>query len=259
MNQPLSLKQQGPVATLEIQRPPLNILDLATIEQLGVKLSEVSCDTEVRVVVLRGSGTRAFSAGVAVEDHTADRVPQMLRSFHGALRNLLNLPAVSVAVVQGHCLGGGLELAAACDFVLAEPAATFGQPEIKLGCYPPFAAALYPTLMGTGATIELLLTGNTISTDRAAELGLVTHVSVADELDAELASLVDNLTRHSRSVSRITLEAVRAARNQELDSALETSERLYLEKLLQTEDMNEGIEAFLAKRSPRWNHRLPDS
>lgn len=259
MSPSLNLERRGPVATIRIQRPPLNILDLKTLERLGVLLEEVANDSGIQVLVLRGSGTRAFSAGVAVEDHTADKVPQMLRIFHGALRELLHLPAASVAVVQGHCLGGGLELAAACDFVVAEPAATFGQPEIKLGCYPPFAAALYPTLMGTAATVELLLTGETISTDRAADLGLVTHRAGAADIDATLETLVESLTRYSRSVTRITLEAVRGARSKDFERALEISERLYLEKLLQTEDMNEGIDAFLAKRSPLWNHRLPES
>ena len=242
------------VATVTLHRPPLNILDLATIEQLGQVLDRSSHDAEVRLVVIRG-GDRAFSAGVAVEDHSSEKVEEMLRLFHGALRILLDMPAVTIAVVDGHCLGGGMELAAACDIIVATTRSTFGQPEIKLGCYPPFAAALYPGLLGTGTTVEMLLSGKTLSCDQAKEIGFVTHSATVDELDSLTAELITELTPHSRAVARIALRAIRQTRCKEFDQALEASEQLYLEELVKTEDMKEGVDAFLEKRRPEWKHR----
>src|SRR3954463_6051908 len=130
MTDTIRLQYEHRVATLTIDRPPLNILDIPTIEQLGRTIEELAADPELLVVVLRGAGERAFSAGVSVQDHTPDKVREMLEGLHGAIRGLRDLPAVAVAAVQGHCLGGGMELALGCDLVLATDDARFGQPEI---------------------------------------------------------------------------------------------------------------------------------
>ena len=136
----IALEHQGRKATLLIQRPPLNILDLSTLRSLRSCLGELMVDPDLQLLILRGAGDRAFSAGVAVEDHTEDKVPDMLQEFHGAIAILRDMPAVTLAVVHGHCLGGGMELAAGCDLVVASRESRFGQPEIKLGCFPPLAA-----------------------------------------------------------------------------------------------------------------------
>ncbi|HBL27500.1 MAG TPA: enoyl-CoA hydratase/isomerase family protein, partial [Acidobacteria bacterium] len=132
--QTVRVERSGRVARLTIDRPPLNVLDIPTLEQLaGAVASLDRADDDLQVVVLRGAGDRAFSAGVSVQDHTPDKVGPMLETFHRAIRRLRDLPAVTVAAVQGHCLGGGMELAMACDLVVAADNARFGQPEIKLG------------------------------------------------------------------------------------------------------------------------------
>lgn len=245
--------RDGRIATVTLNRPPLNILDIPTIARLGEVVSELAEDGDLQVVVIRGAGERAFSAGVAVQDHTPDKVGPMLESLHGAIRKLRDLPAVTVAAVRGHCLGGGMELALACDLVVATEDARFGQPEIELGCYPPVAAALYPSLIGPGRTLDLLLTGRTLSCEEAERMGLVAR-RVSD-LDEGVAKLTSEITGRSAAVVRLTKKAVQAGRDRGFSEALTESERLYLEELCPTADMEEGIAAFLEKRRPVWKHR----
>ena len=249
----IRLDRDGRTATITLDRPPLNILDIPTISRLREVVSELDRDEDLQLVVVRGAGDRAFSAGVAVQDHTPDLVGPMLESLHGAIRKLRDLSSVTVAAVQGHCLGGGMELALACDLVIATENARFGQPEIELGCYPPVAAALYPSLIGTGRTLDLLLTGRTLTCEEAEQVGLVAR-RVGD-LDEGLAKLTADILAKSAAVVRLTKKAVRAGRDSGVNEALAESERLYLEELCPTADMAEGIAAFLEKRRPVWKHR----
>jgi len=246
----LLLDRDGRAATITIDRPPLNILDIPTIQRLGEAISELE---DAQLVVIRGAGDRAFSAGVAVQDHTPELVGPMLESLHGAIRKLRDLSAVTVAAVRGHCLGGGMELALACDLVIATEDARFGQPEIELGCYPPVAAALYPSLIGTGRTLDLLLTGRTLTCEEAERMGLIARR--VENLDEGLAKLSSEILAKSAAVVRLTKKAVRAGRDHGFSEALDESERLYLDELCPTADMAEGIAAFLEKRRPVWKHR----
>ncbi len=243
------------VATITLDGPPLHVLDLAAIAALDAALGELEADAETQLVVLRSSGGKAFCAGVAVEDHTPEKLPAMLLGFHGAITRLRNLPAASIAVVDGHCLGGGMELALACDFVLATERSRFGQPEVQLGCYPPVAAALYPSRLGHARTLEMLLTGRTYTSEEAERLGLVTWRIDGERLAERLAELVATFTRGSRPVARLIKRAVLAGGDRPFPLALAEAERLYLEELVATADMQEGLAAFLAKRAPVWQHR----
>ena len=249
----LVLERDGRTATVTINRPPLNILDIPTIARLGEIVSELDRDDDLQLLVVRGAGSRAFSAGVAVQDHTPELVGPMLRSLHGAIRKLRDLSAVTVAAVQGHCLGGGMELALACDLVIATEDARFGQPEIELGCYPPVAAALYPSLIGPGRTLDLLLTGRTLTCEEAERMGLIARR--VGNLDEGLAKLSAEILSKSAAVVRLTKKAVRAGRDRGFSEALDESERLYLDELCPTADMAEGVAAFLEKRRPVWKHR----
>ena len=253
MSDELRLERRDRVATLAIDRPPLNILDLPTLERLGNLVRELSQE-DLQLLVLRSATPRAFSAGVAVEDHTPDKIERMLSSFHGLLEGLRRLPFLTLAAVQGHCLGGGLELAAACDFIAAAGDAHLGQPEVQLGCYPPYAAALYPSRIGYARTLELLITGRILDADEAREIGLVTWLLPADSFDAAIEDLTGKLTAHSAAVCRLIKRAVRASIESSWPQALAESERIYLEELTRTDDMREGLEAFLAKRKPSWRH-----
>lgn len=255
MTDTLRLERDGRLAALVLDRPPLNILDLATLRRLGALLDELTGDDELQLLVLRSASPRAFSAGVAIEDHVAERIPDMLGLFHGALERLRSLPALTLAAVQGHCLGGGLELAAACDLVLADDDAHFGQSEVKLGCFPPYAAALYPRRIGRGATLDLLVTGRQIDGREAAQIGLVQRVVPADRFEAGLAQLTHELMAASRPVAQLIKRAVRAGDEGPHRQAVAECERLYLDELTNVEDMEEGLAAFREKRSPKWQHR----
>ena len=252
---PVLLSRQGRTATVSIDRQPLNILDLASIARLNEVLDEAAGDEGLALLFVRGAGDRAFSAGVSVQDHTPDRMAEMLGGLHAAVRRLRDMRAVTVAAVCGHCLGGGMELALACDLVLASDDARFGQPEIHLGCFPPVAAALYPGRLGTPRALELLLTGRVLACDEAERLGLVTWRVPAGGLDLGIAQVESDLAAKSAPVLRLAKKAVRAGEERGFPAALEETERLYLEELARIEDMQEGLTAFLEKRTAVWKHR----
>jgi cyclohexa-1,5-dienecarbonyl-CoA hydratase len=249
------LERRDRIATLTIDRPPLNILDLETIARLNEALATLAEDPDLQLLQIQGAGPRAFSAGVAVQDHTPDRVGQMLEGLHGAVRRLRDLDAVTLAVVRGHCLGGGMELALSCDLLLAADDAHFGQPEVKLGCYPPVAAALYPKLLGAARTLELLLTGRTLDCEEAERLGIVTWRVPSEALEEKLPEIVQSLTQGSAAVTRLLKRSVHAGRDLPFREALAETERIYLEDLCPLEDMAEGVAAFLEKRPAVWRHR----
>ncbi|HEV2473283.1 MAG TPA: enoyl-CoA hydratase/isomerase family protein, partial [Chthonomonadales bacterium] len=169
------------VARLTLNRPPLNILTLAMIRQLAEGLDTIAQRTRLKAMVLAATG-KAFCAGVDVADHTPERTEPMIREFCALFTRLRTLPVPAIAVVQGAALGGGTELAVACDMVLAATSARFGQPEIKLGVFPPIAAALFPQLIGYQQAARLLFSGETIAAREAAQFGLVTYVAADDEL-----------------------------------------------------------------------------
>jgi cyclohexa-1,5-dienecarbonyl-CoA hydratase len=249
------IERQNRLATIVLNRPPLNILDLPLITELEELLTDLATTDELQVLVLRGAGDKAFSAGVAVEDHTADKVEEMLSCFHGAIRQLLDLPAITIAAVRGHCLGGGMELAAGCDLVLASDGSRFGQPEIALGCFPPLAAALYPRRIGRQRTTDLLLSGRTITAREAVDVGFIARCLPEAELDQAVDEMTRHLLSHSSAVARLTKRAIRAGCERPFAEALAECEKIYLEELTETEDMHEGLAAFVDKRAPAWKHR----
>ena len=249
------LEFDGPVATVTLDRPPLNILDMETIAGLAMAADRLAQAEGVQIVLLQGAGERAFSAGVAIEIHTPELIPTMIHGFHDALRRWWRLPMLTVAAVRGHCLGGGMELAAVCDMVVADGAARFGQPEIFVGCFPPVAAALYPSLLGPGRSLDLIVTGRQLNAREAERLGFVTRLAEAGALDDAVAQLVLEVTRHSAVAQRLGKKAVRASLGNAFDDALEKAERIYLEEMAKTADVAEGAQAFLEKRQPVWRHR----
>ncbi|MEE8137298.1 MAG: enoyl-CoA hydratase-related protein [Thermoanaerobaculia bacterium] len=255
MSASVLLEGGGSVATLTLNRPPLNILDLEMIAALGNRLAGLADDDSLQLLILRGAGEKAFSVGVAVQEHTPDKVDRMLDAFHSAILTLRRLPAVTLAVIRGHCLGGGMELAAGCDLRLAAETSRFGQPEIDLGCFPPLAAALYPRWLGGGRALDLLATGRILSAQEAERIGFVTRRVPDARVDEEVQEITDQLTSKSRAVTRILKRAILAGREGPFEAALAESERLYRQDLVATEDMREGLTAFLEKRPPRWKHR----
>ncbi len=248
------IERQDRVATLLLDRPPLNVLDLAALADLDRALALLEAEDDLQLLIVRGAGERAFSAGVAVQDHTPDRLGEMLGRFHAALWRLLRFPAPTLAAIRGHCLGGGMELAACCDLRVAEEGSRFGQPEIDLGCFPPFAAALYPKLLGRAAAADLLLTGQVVEAAEAMRLGFLNELVPAGRLDAAISELGNRILGKSAAVIRLAVRALRAGLERPLAEAVAEGERLYQTDLAATADMAEGLSAFLERRAPTWRH-----
>lgn len=238
------------VATIALDRPPLNVMNIAMMRQIHEAI--VSLTDRCDILVFRGSGEKGFSAGAEIADHTPDRVGDMLDAFHAIFRELWRSPLITVAAVHGHCLGGGCELATFCDFVLASESATFSQPEIKLGCFPPVAMITFPRLVGMRAALDLILTGRSISANEAYRLGLVTRIVPDGELDAALAALIGDLRSLSSHVLAMARRNLRTSHRFDFEGSLESMEDLYLHGLMKTHDAAEGIRAFMEKRQPVW-------
>jgi cyclohexa-1,5-dienecarbonyl-CoA hydratase len=176
----------------------------------------------------------------------------MLACFHAVFRKLWRSDWITLAAVHGHCLGGAMELATFCDFVVAADTARFGQPEIKLGCFPPVAAIVLPALLGPRRALDLILTGRTLAAAEAHALGLVTRVVSAAELETATNDLIKTLTSYSPLVLPLARRAVLRGAGVDFEGRLEEMEKFYLEQLMKTEDASEGIRAFIERRQPAW-------
>src|SRR6266481_5849162 len=193
------------VARITFARPPLNVFNIAMMRELGEALNECLPQRDLAAIVFDATpDTRAFSAGVAVEEHVPETVFQMLDSFHSVFRLLAQISKPVIAVVDGPALGGGCELVAACDIVIASEQARFGQPEIKLGVFPPVAAILLPRIIGEKRARELILTGDMIDAEEALRLGLVSHVTTSAELEQKTQSVLGKLRELSASSLGLT-------------------------------------------------------
>lgn len=254
-NNLVSVRRDGEVASVLLSRPPLNILNLAMMEELASAFERLAADGNVGVVVLESALKDVFSAGADVREHLPAGADQLIRTLEKLILTILTFPRPTVAVVRGKCLGGGMELALACDFVLAGSGATFGQPEVSVGVFPPVAVALYPRLSGLRTAYEVILTGRTLTAAEAASAGLVTSVRPEDQLDSAQAELLRALTSKSRIVLQYAKRAVVNGLSLPLDQALRASSELYLKELMGTEDALEGLNAFLEKRKPAWKHK----
>ena len=248
----IRLERLGGLVRLVLDRPPLNVLDIPMLRELDEVLESLREDASVNVLLVTGSG-RAFCAGVDIADHTADRVDEMIETFHRVIERLMDLPFPVVAAVNGAALGGGCELALACDVVLARAGAKLGQPEIRLGVFPPAAAVLLSRLVGRQAAADLILSGRVIKAEEAVTVGLASRVFPADEFDSSVNEYVAAMAALSGPVLRITKRAMREGEAGSPGDAMRRVERLYLDELMQLDDAHEGLAAFTEKRVPAWS------
>jgi len=244
------------VARLVLNKPPLNVLNIAMMREINTALESLNEDATVKVLVFEAAeGSKAFSAGVDVSEHTAEMVEEMIGVFHRIFRLLNALEVPTVAVVGGAALGGGCELVLFCDMVIASEKASFGQPEIQVGVFAPVAAVAWPGIIGSKKAMELLLTGDRIRADEAARLGLVNKVVPPDELAAAADELLGKLTGLSGAILRMTKRAVRDGDVGSFTAGLHAVEELYLGPMMATEDAHEGLAAFMEKRAPVWKDK----
>jgi cyclohexa-1,5-dienecarbonyl-CoA hydratase len=231
-----------------------NLLDLATMRDLARVFADARAAAELKAICLEGAGPD-FSFGASVHEHQADQVPSMLEALRGLVLDLLDCHVVTLAAVRGRCLGGGLELVAICHRVFATTDATFGQPEIALGVFPPLASIVLPERVGRARAEELCLSGRTIPATEARDIGLVDELVNGDAAERALGWATAQLLPHSGSSLRFVVRAVRASLANRIRVELPELETLYVAELMATADANEGIRAFLEKRRPIWKDR----
>ena len=247
----LVVESRSPVVRIALSNPPLNVIDVAMMEELARSLTEIEGRKDISVIVLRGDG-KAFSAGVDVAAHASDRIEEMLAKFHAVIRVLVATKKVTIAAVHGHCLGGGAELAMVCDMAFTTESAQWGFPEIKLGCYPPVACTALAALVGQKRAAELILTGRMVDGREAAQMGLANRATSESALDAAVEECVERLSELSPAALAVAKKASYAWDSIHFDKGLARAEKIYFDDLMKTEDASEGIRAFMEKRQPKW-------
>jgi len=247
-------RHEGQHVRLVIDRPKGNVITGEVIAALRASLADLPKAGVVKLVTLEGAGDH-FSFGASVEEHLPEAVGRMLPEFHALVRDLLAVAAPTAAVVRGRCLGGGFELALACDFVFASQDATLGVPEIALGVFPPAATALLPVKVGAPRAAEALLVGEAWSAARWQEVGLVTAIAPAAELEQAVDRWLESrLLPKSAAALRHGALAARDAVRAVVEPRLAELEARYLKDLMGTADAVEGIKAFIDKRAPQWRN-----
>ena len=248
------VEEKDMIGKITFNNLPLNILNIEMMKEINSAI-ESFLDKNLKVLILNANG-KAFSAGVDVSDHTKDKVKDMIHVFHEIFKNLYKINAPTIALVNGAALGGGCEVATFCDIVIASEKSKFGQPEIKVGVFPPIAAAIFPKLMPSKKALELILTGDVIKANEAKELGLVNHVLPVDNFDEEAEELVnEKLASNSAIVLQLTKRAFIEGDTRNYSDSIKKIEDIYLNELMKTNDANEGLAAFLEKRPPFWKNK----
>lgn len=255
MTQPVKIwfEGQGRLLRLRLSRPKANLIDAAMIAALDSALSEHTKGREISAVLLDAEGPH-FSFGASVEEHLPKRCAVMLEGLHRLLLRMIECPVPLLTAIHGQCLGGGLEVALAGHLIFVAPDAVLGQPEMKLGVFAPAASCLLPELIGPVRSLDLLVSGRSITGNEAAAMGIA-HEVVADPERAALAYFEENLKSKSASSLRYAVKAARVDYIARVRNKIRVLERLYLDELMVTRDAVAGLEAFIAKRAPQWQHR----
>lgn len=258
MYETITLEKRGAVAVLTINRPDkLNALNHKVHTEGVAALDELRKDDSVRVLVITGSGEKSFVAGADISEFEGQTPVTQRNTFHE--RSLFNsidtFPKPVIAMVNGFCLGGGNELAMACDIRMASENAKFSQPEINLGIMCGGGGTQRLTrLVGEGRSMEMVLTGDMIDAATAERFGLVNHVFLADQLETETMKLAEKIAQKAPVALQLSKEAVKFASRSNLDEGLRREVDLFA-ICFSTEDKKEGVAAFLEKRKPEFKGR----
>jgi cyclohexa-1,5-dienecarbonyl-CoA hydratase len=255
VTQPVKIwsEAEGRLLRLRLNRPKANLVDAAIIAALDAALAGNSGSGQLSAVILDAEGPH-FSFGASVEEHLPGQCAAMLAGLHSLVLRMIESPVLLLVVVRGQCLGGGLEVALAGHLMFVAPDAALGQPEMKLGVFAPAASCLLPELIGPARSLDLLVSGRSITGTEAAAMGIA-HEAAADPEHAALAYFEEHLRPKSASSLRYAVKAARLDYVVRVREKIRAVERLYLEELMATHDAVAGLEAFIAKGSPQWQHR----
>ena len=255
MNQPLKIwhEADGRLLRLRLNKPKANLIDAAMFAALDRALAEHLDNAQLGAVLIDAEGPH-FSFGASVEEHLPAQCAAMLAGLHRLILRMVESPVPILVAARGQCLGGGLELALAGHLMFVAPDANLGQPEMKLGVFAPAASCLLPELIGPQRAFDLLVSGRNITGAQAAAIGIA-HQAAADPERAALAYFEEHLKPKSASSLRHAVKAARLDYVARVKDKLRAVERLYLDELMATHDAVAGLEAFIAKRSPQWQHR----
>ena len=245
---------EGQVAHLRLDRPSQNLLNERMLMEIASGISSVSEKREVKMILLDSEG-KTFSGGIELGEYTQRRVFQLLDAFHTTFSAMMDTSKPVLVVVNGPAYGGGAELAALGDLVIATPNARFAQPEIKLGAFPPLSAAVLPYILGPQRSLELVLTGEAMSAERAKELGLVNWLVPEEDLIAKVDEIVGKVTAQSGPVLTMAKKAILGSLGMPLREGVRNSMKVFLNELADLEDSQEGLRALVEKRAPVWKNR----
>jgi cyclohexa-1,5-dienecarbonyl-CoA hydratase len=223
------------------------------ISVLDSALSEHIKNRQISAVLLDAEGPH-FSFGASVEEHLPKQCAAMLEGLHGLILRMIEYPVPLLTAIRGQCLGGGLEVALAGHLMFVAPDAMLGQPEMRLGVFAPAASCLLPELVGPARSLDLLVSGRSITGNEAVAIGIA-HEAAADPERAALAYFEEHLKSKSASSLRYAIKAARLDYIARVKDKIRRVERLYLDELMITHDAVVGLEAFIAKRVPQWQHR----
>ncbi len=250
----VKFRVDGEVARLTLDRPEHNLLNERMLAEIAAGINSISERREIKLIVL-DSAQKAFCGGIELGEYTQRRVFQLLDAFHGAFSAMLDTSKPVMVVVNGPAFGGGAELAALGDLVIATPKARFAQPEIKLGVFPPLAAAILPYILGPKIALELVLTGETMTAERAREVGLVNWLVPENELQKKVDDLIEKVTAQSGPVLTMAKKAILGSLGLPLRDGVRNSMKVFLNELADLEDSQEGLRALVEKRAPKWKNR----
>jgi|SRR5580658_5079059 cyclohexa-1,5-dienecarbonyl-CoA hydratase len=252
--QHVKYRVEGEVARLTLDRPEHNLLNERMLAEVAAGVNSVGNRSDVKLIVL-DSAAKAFCGGIELGEYTQRRVFQLLEAFHNTFAAMLDTSKPLLVVVNGPAFGGGAELAALGDLVIATPKAKFAQPEIKLGVFPPLAAAILPSILGLKIASELVMTGETISAERARECGLVNWLVPENELQKKVDEVIAKVTAQSGPVLTMAKKAILGSMGLPLRDAVRNSMKVFLNELGDLEDSQEGVRALVEKRAPQWKNR----
>lgn len=242
------------VAHITLNNPPYNVLTVPLMREMADAIESLNGHPDVKAILL-DSSQRTFSAGIGLEDSKADRVFSTLDAFNRVFEAIREISKPLIVVVNGPAIGAGSELVAFGDMVIATPKAKFAQPEVKLGVFPPFAAVMLPQLIGPKKTYELILTGEPLSAEEALRLGFVNRLVPESKLKDAVDDVINKIGEFSAPVLEMTKRVISGSIGLPLDEAMRKSHNIYLNQLMDLEDVQEGLRAVLEKRKPVWKNR----